>query len=130
MAKPRKKKRKSGRGGKKRPGAGSGAPRRRKKRGPDPIKSMALGAAIVGLIALFFMMPIAGDTPFNHVLKMFRGDSAKTAETKKKPEKSEALPARRPTRAVKFEKAPPLEKLSATEQKSLDDLIDSRRTGR
>ncbi|MCB9545856.1 MAG: hypothetical protein H6706_08325 [Myxococcales bacterium] len=39
----------------------------------DPIKSMAIGAGIIVLLVVFFLAPIGGKTPFNHLISAFGG---------------------------------------------------------
>lgn len=42
--------------------------RPRKTPNADPVKSMLIGMLIIGLLAAFFLMPIAGKPVFNHIV--------------------------------------------------------------
>ncbi|MBU0552064.1 hypothetical protein KKF91_12965 [Myxococcota bacterium] len=80
-----------------------GAPRRSRR--PDPIRSMLLGAALIGLICAFFIIPIGGATGFTHVIHGIQslvGDDADEAQPKadtKAPKGRAALPHVEPARA-------------------------------
>ncbi|MEZ4466916.1 MAG: hypothetical protein R3F60_09850 [bacterium] len=39
----------------------------------DPIKSMAIGAGIIVALVVFFLTPIGGKTPFNHLISALGG---------------------------------------------------------
>lgn len=122
-------------------GGGGGVSRRGspKPGGPDPLKSMLLGALIFGLIALFFLAPVGGDTPFNHLLKAFDTEGADAGA----PEQSQAdpvKPAAKPPAQLavkrstpapatvdrKARTAAPMEEVSEDEADGLDDLINKR----
>lgn len=101
----------------------------RKKSGPDPLKSMGIGALIVVALLVFFTVRIGDRTPFNHLIDAFgggeeaeqSGDSAESAA----PPKSKPAPAR-PGVARGAEDAPPMETVTDEEQEGLDDLIDQK----
>ncbi len=104
-----------------------------RKKGDDAtaLKSMGIGVGIFLLLAIIFLMPIAGDTPFNHLLGLFKSDAPAAgapADSDKKPSgKVKAKPS--PTKIARSGNAgsaPPLDDVSDEEQGDLDDLIDKK----
>ena len=77
-----------GKGGAGRRGGGSDS------KGRQAIRGMIIGAAIIGGLALIFMMPIAGKTPFSHLLKAIGMDGTDAKPATATPKKAEVSPPR------------------------------------
>ena len=88
---------------------------------------MGIGAAVFAAVAIFFFLRIGGETPFNHLVKLFGSDAPAAApkEPGKKPtgQRSEAAV---PKVARNAKSAPSQDQHSERDQKSLDDLVEAR----
>ena len=103
--------------------------KRKQQRQNDALKGMLIGVAVIAVIALFFLWPVGGKTSFNHIVDWL-GASEPPAQqqpdtTKSQPAQS-VKPAKRPLRAANADKAPPMEKVSKSEQAGLDELIRNK----
>lgn len=92
---------------------------------------MLVGVGIVLVLVLLFLVPFNGKTLFSHFLGLFPDEpevsqtkmESATTSVESKATKTEAVP----TVAAGAQKAMPLEELSASDEDSLDKLIDSKR---
>lgn len=105
---------------KKRSGGGRPPPRRRD--GKAALRGMLIGALIFGGLAVAFLVPIAGATPFSHLIHALglEGDEDDIRDV--------AAPGMPDDVVIddKAERAAPLEDVSDDEQQGLDDLIDKK----
>ncbi len=92
------------------------------------MKSMGYGAVGFVVIAVFFFLRLGGDTPFNHLVKLFSSDKPPVTAPKTDDGKSGKAPTRKalPTVAKNADRAPAQDRHTAKDQKSLDDLVESR----
>jgi hypothetical protein len=137
MAQKKKKRKSSGKGRGGGPTTVGGATGRPRRSGPDPLRGLMLGGAVIVLLALFFFLQIGGKTPFNHILEavgLAGGDDEAPAAAPAAPQGS-AAPAGAPVRAkaptpprpkvaAGAKTAPPMEKVTEDEQAALDELIE------
>lgn len=98
--------------------------------GPGPLKSMAIGGAIMLLLAAFFFWRVGGDTPFNHVLKALGLVEDEVEESAPQESADPSAADRSKSQAANSGARPdpsdgrPMEKVSTADQKRLDDLIN------
>ena len=111
---------------------------------------MMFGAGIFAVLAIIFFVRVGGETPFNHVVNAFTSDedkkSTQAEETRKAGKSKPARAAKSNSKQIKTiklpsgpkpalkprvvttnaAKAPPLEKTTVKDKKSLDALIESK----
>jgi hypothetical protein len=98
-------------------GGGGGVKTGPKKSDKEVMRSLMLGMAFFGLLAIFFLMPIAGKTGFNHLIDLFpSGDPAQV----------EAKDGLGGEPAAGQGKGKPMESITNKEQQDLDSLINKK----
>lgn len=102
--------------------SGGGRPPPRKRDGAAALRGMVIGAIVFALLAVFFIVPIAGATPFSHLVHALglEGDEARIDDV--------AAPGM-PTGVVIEDpkgEAKPLDEVTEEEQDGLDDLIEKK----
>ncbi len=123
---------------------------RRKRDGKEALRGMLFGAGIFAVLALIFFVRIGGETPFNHLVNSLSSSDEKKTKTADKAKKNRtsvkktSKSGKKAVRTIKIPggqkpvtvkpravttnaaKAPPLEKTTPADKKSLDKLIDSK----
>lgn len=111
MASKRSSSRKSG---KKRSGS-KGRPPPRRRDGKAALRGMLVGVLVFAVLAVVFLVPINGATPFSHLLAALNLTGDEVTDPNVGPEVA-------PNAAT----APPLEDVTDEEQEGLDDLIEQK----
>lgn len=112
---------KSSKGGGKRKTSG-GRPPPRRRDGSAALRGMIIGGLVFVALAIFFIVPIAGATPFSHLVHALglQGEEDEIRDV--------AAPGMPPKVVIEDPagKAPPLDEVTDEEQEGLDDLIDKK----